>query len=106
MNVCEVWEDVLDFEWDENGRIVSPGKFEGEMLYVPALWAKSVIDGGVGGRVVRVSVSAIDKATMKSFFGSVRGNYSKLQGFLVAVASLQKKRSVSLVERDGLVSQF
>lgn len=34
------------FECDGNGRIVSPGKFEGEMIYVPYFWDVS-LDGGV-----------------------------------------------------------
>ena len=32
-------EEVLEnYDVDESSRIKSPGKFEGEMLYVPAMW--------------------------------------------------------------------
>lgn len=32
-------EEILkEYDVDENGRIRSPGKFEGEMLYVPHFW--------------------------------------------------------------------
>jgi hypothetical protein len=38
-------EEVLaNYKINEHGSITSPGKFEGEMLYVPYLWEKS-LDG-------------------------------------------------------------
>ena len=38
-------EVLAQYDVDANGIIKSPGKFEGEMLYVPALW-DIVLDGG------------------------------------------------------------
>jgi len=36
---------LADYEIDKHGRIKSPGKFEGEMLYVPYLW-DGIMEGG------------------------------------------------------------
>lgn len=37
-------EMLNEFSVDEHGRIVSPGKFEGEMIYVPYFWQQG-LDG-------------------------------------------------------------
>ena len=41
-------EEILkDYKVDEHGIIMSPGKFEGEMLYVPYFWDISLDGGGL-----------------------------------------------------------
>ena len=70
-----------------NGRIVSPGKFEGEMIYVPHFW-EIFLDGFAdrdNGNVLGFDVSAEDK---KEF------------------PELRKRRTVKLYERsDGFVCE-
>ena len=56
-------EVLQGYEVDSEGLIVSPGKFEGEMLYVPHFWAV-YLDGfaeDMGGGVLRVRVDADDR---------------------------------------------
>jgi len=38
-------EILAEYEIDKNGRISNPGKFEGEMLYVPFYW-DAFLNGG------------------------------------------------------------
>ena len=71
----------------ENGRIRSPGKFEGEMIYVPFYW--DVFLNGFAdrdnGHVLGFNVSADDK---KMF------------------PELRRRRTVRLIERDdGFVEE-
>lgn len=64
-----------------NGRIASPGKFEGEMIYVPFFW-EAFLNGRADrddGTVLGFDVTAEDKA-----------EFPELKG----------RRSVRLVERD------
>lgn len=49
---------------DRNGRIVDPGKFEGEMIYVPYYWALG-LEGMADhddGRVFRFGITQEDRA--------------------------------------------
>lgn len=65
----------------ENGRIQSPGKFEGEMLYVPFFWDIGM-DGFADrddGNVLGFDVSATDKT-----------EFPELKG----------RRTVKLLQRD------
>jgi hypothetical protein len=69
------------------GRIISPGKFEGEMVYVPYFW-EAYLNGCADrddGRVLGFDVTAEDKAM-----------FPELKG----------RRTVRLMERDdGFVVQ-
>lgn len=56
-------EILKQYTVDEGGRIKSPGKFEGEMLYVPFFW-EAFLDGGADsdeGGVLGFDVTADDK---------------------------------------------
>jgi hypothetical protein len=76
-------EDILkNYKVGADGRIRSPGKFEGEMLYVPYFW-ECYLNGcadGDNGRRIWFSVMACDR---KQF------------------PELAKRRSVGLVEDDS-----
>jgi hypothetical protein len=83
----EPWQmDVLknirrDFRINERGRITSPGKFEGEMCYVPYYW-EIYLNGFADrddGQVLGFDISAEDK-------------------FLFPM--LRKRRTVKLYARD------
>jgi len=56
-------EVLREFKVSRSGRIESPGKFEGEMLYVPAFW-EAGLEGfadGDDGRVYTFRLTADDK---------------------------------------------
>jgi hypothetical protein len=56
-------EVLKDYKVDKGGRIRSPGKFEGEMLYVPAFW-EAGLEGMADdddGSVYTFRLSAEDK---------------------------------------------
>ena len=56
-------EVLKDYRVDERGVIRSPGKFEGEMLYVPHFW-EAYLDGGADrddGTTLGFDVTAEDK---------------------------------------------
>ena len=71
-----------------NGMILSPGKFEGEMLYVPYYW-DLFLNGGAdsdNGKVLTFNVSDEDK---------------------VQFPELKKRKKVRLMEReDGFVVEL
>jgi len=71
-----------------NGRIVSPGKFEGERTYVPYFW-NAFMNGGADrddGKVLGFDVTAEDKKLFPA---------------------LKKRRTVRLVETDsGFVQEI
>lgn len=75
-------EKILqDYEVDTNGIIRSPGKFEGEMLYVPYFW-EVFLDGGAdrdNGTILGFDLTPEDKA-----------QFPELKG----------KRTVRLYQRD------
>jgi hypothetical protein len=70
-----------------NGRIISPGKFEGEPIFAPALWA-IVLDGfsdGDDGRIARLNVPKGD---------ALRSEWPELGAWL------GRRHSVRLTEDD------
>lgn len=59
------------YDVDTNGVIQSPGKFEGEMLYVPYFWL-AYLDGGADdddGEYLRFDVNADDVALFPELEG-------------------------------------
>ena len=57
-------EIETEYKVNEMGIIVSPGKFEGEMVYIPHFWA-IYLDGGAdrdNGETLGFDVTAEDKA--------------------------------------------
>lgn len=72
---------IQDYRVDDRGRIRSPGKFEGEMLYVPHFW-DAYLNGCAdrdNGRVLGFDVTAEDKAEFPE---------------------LKRRRTVRLIEND------
>ena len=72
---------IRDYQVDNRGIIRSPGKFEGEMLYVPHFW-DVFLDGLAdrdNGRVLGFDVTPEDK---------------------VEFPELKRRRTVKLVEND------
>jgi hypothetical protein len=54
---------LANYRVNAQGRIVSPGKFEGEMLYVPYFWG-AFLDGGADyddGRVLGFRITFEDR---------------------------------------------
>ena len=74
------------FRIDENGRIKDPGKFEGEMLYVPDFW-RIGLDGGADeddGEVFRFVVTPEDREAFPEINGADEITLSETnQGFVV-----------------------
>lgn len=62
-----------DYETDAKGRITSPGKFEGEMIYIPFFWSE-VLNGGAddedGNRAVFI-ITPQDRALFPEIPGDV-----------------------------------
>lgn len=57
------WNGRDDFTTTESGRITTPGKFEGEMIYVPYFW-EAYLDGMADrddGRVIGFDIEASDR---------------------------------------------
>ena len=57
-------EDVLEqYDVDASGRIKSPGKFEGEMIYLPYFWQASLEWGEQPNRngVFSIKIEATDR---------------------------------------------
>ena len=79
---------IKDYDIDNTGRIRSPGKFEGEMIYVPYFW-DAFLNGCAdsdNGKVLGFNVTADDKAMFPE---------------------LKRKRVVKLYERDdGFVCEI
>lgn len=75
-------ESILSqYRVDSHGRITSPGKFEGEMLYVPYFW-NEFLDGGADeddGEVLGFDVLPEDKE---------------------AFPELRRRRKIRLMETD------
>ena len=82
-------EITKQYDVDTSGRITSPGKFEGEMIYVPHFWYIG-LDGFAdrdNGKVFGFDISADDRSEFPEL-GS-------------------KRRTVKLMERDdGFVCEL
>ena len=95
-----------NYQFDENGRITSPGKFEGEMVYMPYYYGQS-LDGTAeinSGRVV-IEVIPEDRESLQE---DINGElvYDRKLGLMIAMKRLKKRRSIRFLERDdGLVQQ-
>jgi len=71
----------LEFKTDTRGRILSPGKFEGEMIYVPYYW-EAYLNGFAdrdNGTILGFDVTPEDK---------------------VMFPMLKRRRTVNLYQRD------
>lgn len=98
--------NVKDFDFGPDGRIKNPGKFEGEMLYIPLFWEDSLEgccdqnnDGSWG---MDVSVSDLEHFTTAARYESGE----RLLGVMATIAALATKSRVVFVERDdGFVQE-
>lgn len=97
---------INDYQFDKTGRITSPGKFEGEMVYLPHFYEVS-LDGTadmVGGKV-RIEIDSSDLKALREDIDRERDPDRKV-GLMTAMTRLKRKRSVRFIERDdGLVQE-
>lgn len=83
-------EILSQYNVNESGRIVSPGKFEGEMLYVPFYWSV-FMDGGADrddGTVLGFDITTEDRQMFPEL-GTRRRTVKLIQrddGFVVEVS--------------------
>jgi hypothetical protein len=98
--------NISDYDFGEDGRIKTPGKFEGEMLYLPKFWEESLDgladtnrDGSIGLDVVSTDI--------EFFANEARFETgSRLLGLHRAVEALRRKRRIVFFERDdGFVTE-
>jgi len=85
-------EEILKmYEVDNNGVIRSPGKFEGEMLYVPYLWNcildgdGDIMDDSQGNMFIRLHIEPEDIEQFPELEGTETVDlYETEQGFVFA----------------------
>lgn len=96
---------IDDYQFDRSGRITSPGKFEGGMVYLPHFYKVS-LDGtaDIAGSRVRIDVDASDRETLRGYFDRERDAVRRM-GLEAALSRLKGKRSVSFIERDDGIAQ-
>ena len=93
------WKPILSYDWNGLGRITNPGKFEGEMLYVPAFWSMSLELNEHCFEITKQDI--ID---MKLLQTHVSSEYEIMQGFLIALNELKEKRKIKISQtNDGFV---
>ena len=91
-----------DWQFDTQGRITTPGKFEGEMLYMPYFWGCFVdgcaVDNESDGSI-RVDVIEDDKNALRAALDWERNPLRK-QGIERAIRILSRKTTLSFVQSD------
>lgn len=97
-----------EFQFDTEGRITSPGKFEGEMIYVPYFW-ECFVDGSMAEErpdgSIRMDVIEDDKVFFKFMMNQER-EPSRIQGLARALEILKKKTSISFDQSDdGFITE-
>lgn len=100
----------FDYKFDRHGRITSPGKFEGEMIYLPLYWEvglDGLADENRFGFQADGSISLdVDDQDIKAIQGQVNfeTDQERILGLEAAVKALKGKAKVTFVERgDGFV---
>ena len=98
----------MSYEFDERGIISSPGKFEGEMMYLPYFWETS-LDGlayTISNGVFSVEITDDDVKHFAQLLEQER-DPKKIQGLTTVVKVLKgRKRKVRFTERsDGFVCE-
>jgi len=97
---------ISGYDFGSDGRIKTPGKFEGEMLYLPKFWADSLdgladlnADGSIGLDVIDEDIEYLER---ESRFESG----DRLAGIRKAIEVLKSKSRVVFFEReDGFVTE-
>jgi len=98
------------YNWNSYGIITDPGKFEGEMLYIPYFWQVS-LDGCGEFRstdsTVSVDIEDFDVKTFEDWLDYFRTRkLDKVEGLVKAIKRLKRKRVVTLFEENnGFVSE-
>lgn len=101
--------DLHNYNWNSHGAITDPGKFEGEMLYMPYFWQVSL--DGCGdikpNGVISVEIEDLDIKAFEDWldYFQTRG-INKVEGLVNAIKKLKKKKVVRFYEQnDGFVSE-
>lgn len=95
--------DLNSYTWNSYGIITDPGKFEGEMLYIPYFWQVS-LDGCVDIKPNGEISIEIEDLDIKAFedwldYFQTRG-INKIEGLVKAIKKLKKKKIVRFYVRD------
>ncbi len=100
-------KELAQYAWSDRGLITTPGRFEGEMMYLPHFWNTSMEGFCEWHRDKSVSMP-IESADIQLFKNLIRyvDGYEKSQGLLVAIRRLKRKRRVALYQMsDGRVEE-
>lgn len=77
-----------DYTLDSHNRITSPGKFEGELNYVPYLWDAvlngfgTIVDGEGDNVTTRLELTPDDKLHWPNLYGDFADLWEDSQGFV------------------------
>ena len=77
-------QDILNqYRVSPAGKIENPGRYEGEMLYIPYFWEQPELATRDGGRVLGFDISKEDKVQFSELKGRRTVNISiSSQGFI------------------------
>jgi hypothetical protein len=100
-------ETLKEYKINRHGTIVSPGKFEGEPLYVPYFWNDAVPDETFGASMF-FGITDDDRKEFPEIGGHVYGLklYESEQGFVYLTEYYSESEYISAVKETATMERL